>query len=239
MDISTQISLEEVINNVLIWLDEDRSKYARYKAIALGCIPLFNVQHIRSVNVKECLLDHMNRIQIPDDCIKIVAIGIPVNGRMWTLTMDRKMYRGTSIQGGIEISDSDTKDKNVIEEGPFIGYGAVGARNVGYYNIDYKERSVTISTNHLTTNTITIHYLSSGISADDTTYIPLEALEPLVKCIVHNAQIYLPKVSLGQKQINEKAYSISVYQLSKVYKTKTIDEWYDSYYKTLKQTPKR
>jgi hypothetical protein len=230
-------TLEDVVNSVLNRLNEDESQYIRYYQIAIEQLVDFNLFQIRGFNVVELSMDDNHRVMMPSDCIRILAIGVPYLGRLWQFTKDDSIYRGQSIKNGILSSDTDMADGNVVEQSIDNGYAVRGGVNEFYYTIDYNQRKILISGTPKTP--ITLHYVSSGISEEGVTYLPLEAKNALVACIIHKAKLYDRSVNLGEKAIYEKEYAKQSRKLKILQTTLSIDTLHDAWLKTIRQTAKR
>jgi hypothetical protein len=230
-------TLEDIVNSVINRLDEDNSQYERYYQIAIEQLTEFNMLHIKGFNVVELGMDSNHRVKMPDDCMRVLAIGIPYLGRLWNFTQDNNIYRGQSIKNGILSTDSDTPDASVVEQSERIGYSARGGVNEFYYTFDYNERKIIIS--GTPTTNVTIHYISSGISESGVTYLPLEAKNALVDSIIYNSIVNSRIIPDNQKERAERKFAKSIRKLSIFYKTRTIDQIHDAWLKTLRQTAKR
>jgi len=237
MDTTAQTTLKEIVYGVLNILNEDNTEYMRYFRILLDVIVDFKIFHIKGVNVVEIQMDDNHRIQLPDDCIRVTAIGIPVDGKMWTFTRENKLYLGQSIKSGVLTTDSDTTDGNIEDRDSKYGYSATGGKNQYYYTIDYTNRTIVISGSPKTM--VTIYYISSGISSDTTTYLPIETKNAFQAALIYKSKIYDKTLSLGERQLIEKEYRKEVTKLRLSNTMRNIDDIHDSWLKSLRQTIQR
>jgi len=236
MDSSEQITLDEVIYSAMNILDEDETKYFKYFQISLEVLRDFKMHHMKGIKHAELELDSLNRILMPTDCIRVIAIGLPYGGRLWTFTLDDELLRNTTISGGMEIRDADQGEKDVVNSNA-TGYDTAGGVNNWYYTCDYNERKIIISGESITTS-ITIHYISSGIELNAVTYVPASVLLALRSAIIYYSTIYNKDISANQKSLNEKLYKEEVLKY-RHFNMPTLSEIRDTYLKTIKQTAKR
>jgi hypothetical protein len=235
MDSAAQITLDELINSVMFSLEEDNTNYLKYFNIALKVIRDFHMHHMKGIRHEELELDLVNRVSLPSDCLRVIAIGVPYLGRLWQFTIDDKLLRNTSVSGGLEIRDSTQGELDVKNDESF-GYDTKGGVNKWYYTIDYTDRKIIISGQ--TVSTITLHFISDGISLDSITYIPTTAQMALESAIIFYAQIRNPNITGDQKNRNEKIYKEEVIKYRR-FNAPTFEEIRDTYLGTLQLTAKR
>jgi len=236
MDSSEQITLDEVIYSAMNILEEDETKYFKYFQISLEVLRDFKMHHMKGINHAELEMDSRNRLSLPSDCIRIVTIGLPYLGRVWTFTIDDELLRNTTIKGGIEIRDATKGEIDVVND-DITGYDTAGGVNDWYYTIDYNARTIIISGKTIS-EPVTIHYISSGISLDSVTYVPASALLALRSAIIFYANVYKTDVIGDQKTRNEKLYKeeIAKYQH---FNMPSLTQIRDIYLSTVKQSVKR
>jgi hypothetical protein len=232
MDSSALITYQELINNILILTNKDNSEYWRYEAIGLNILRNFRLQHMNHIQVVELAMDDNHRIKLPDDCLWVKCIGFPKNGRLWTITRDDRIYLGMSIVNGIIKSDSDTLE--LIPEHTKHGYNARG-RNSYNFTIDYNSRQIVITGSDQVT--MTIHYISSGISITGDTFIPAECISSLESAIIYRAELNDSEkpITAVRGQLLRGEMKSNIAFLRKLYTTYTPDEWHDMFLKNQSQ----
>jgi len=235
MDSNAQATLKEVVLSTMNLLNQDESEYFRYYQIAIECFRDLKMNFIKGVQITQLPMDTLNRISLPSDCVKVLAIGIPYNGRLWTFTIDNDIYKYTSIENGVDTSESDI-DLETTDNLNNVGFDVKGGINEWYYTVDYTTRLIHIL--GVNRSDVTIHYVSDGISIDGITYIPREAFLPLRAYLIKIVQDYDPTISMVQKSVNRENYNEQMTRLIRFH-APTIDQIRDTYLKTIYQTPKR
>ena len=236
-DSSAVTTLKEIVYSAMNLLDEDNTQYYRYYQISLDLLRQFNLLHICGTNVIELEMDDNHRLAMPDDCLLITDIGIPRDGKLWSLTRRDDIYKGQSIKNGVLSTDSDTTDAVILNAVPEEGYNATGGKNSYYYTFDYINRKIIISGTPKVT--ITVYYKSSGISLTRTTYIPFGASLALQQAIIYQSkvndrtqtEVYIRRLK-GEMDRQVKI-------MRKTMRPLTIDEIKDVWYSSLHQTIRR
>ena len=139
-----------------------------------------NMYHFGSqgVNYSKSTVSDVKTINLPDDYIGFIRLYLPYNGQEWALTENTDIIKTLTLDGGDYTLDSDYGEGVDINDGSTGLYGSVGGKNSNYYAIDEANRRIHVNLD--VNSELVLVYKSSGISLDDTSYIPIQA-EPVIE----------------------------------------------------------
>lgn len=176
-------------------------------------------------------------VDLPDDYLKFIAIGVPVNGKLVTLTRDNGIITTTTESGGAETLDSDYGEGVDINSSYGYTYGATGGRNTdGYYKIDEANRRIVFR--NVTKTEVFLEYVSSGLSLDSETYIPAiakRAMESYMMWEFYKYKIDFPESKIARYEsdyINRKSELIG---LTLPTMSELADVWYEGMHQSIRR----
>jgi hypothetical protein len=182
-------------------------------------------------------LNQVNAIPYPRDCTKIISVGIPYRGRLWTFTYEGRLVAPLSEEDGVEKIDITKGEDRTIGDGNFAdGYGVPGGLNKVYVKFDEENRRVIV--NGFAGTQAYVTYKSTGVSLNEQTLVPAVAEEALIAWVQWQSILYKPGVNANDKQFAEKHFN-RMYDAMLDTKTPPLDVLYDALYKGYTQTPKR
>lgn len=187
---------------------------------------------------------------LPSDFITMTKIGVNINGRLWTLTVNNDIIipRPEIIcQNDIE-SVSTVTDISALGGYYFCGhyrnglyidtlYGLGGGFNEAYYRID-KNNGVILFNGNVRNNEIILEYKSSGVKSGGAP-IPREARPALVAYIAWKHIQYDNRYSDADKARRENAYNLESHKLTLLDCGFTADEFLDTMRSSSSQSIKR
>jgi hypothetical protein len=228
---SGTVKLEELVNGFLWQSNRPREDYRRLFKIATDGVRDLNILHTKEGRTTAKLTMDVNlTVPFPDDMIGFVSAGVPVKGRYWAYTRDDSI---------LDVADRDTSgdDATAGDYGYLWTYGAQGGVNKeGYYKVNYKTR--TILFDHIDRTDVILVYTSSGVNTDEDTYIPV-MYEPLLYAyIAYMESLYRNDVPMNAKVMFKENYDIQV-NIFNTLQASTLDEWYDTVYGLMSQSPLR
>jgi hypothetical protein len=164
----------------------------------------------------------INTISFPNDFMKYVDIGIPIGGKLWSLTKENTIIDTTTIVNGKETYDEDIGEGNwdiVLEDG-------AGGYNTRFYKVDEKNRRIVVSGTDLTT--IWLVYISTGVNTSEPTYVH-RAMKPAIEAFVrHEYALDSPgEVAANKLFLYKKDLKIQKARLKRL-KYPTVNELRDS-----------
>lgn len=227
--------------------DYSMRNYKRIAQIVIEGFTDLNLYHTTNIEVEYLYMDEAKIVNVPSDFIDWVKVGIPVNGKLVTLTKKSKILLPRQFPDGKNVGNLDAADPNNVsyfvshfKAGKFIGalYGMRGGYNTAYFRYDEEYRQF-VFTGEVPRSEIVLEYVSSGISLTSSTTIPRQAVKPLLSWTHWQLGEFDRKIPGNEKTRREKLYDRDVMELRSFTFTPTMDEYRDASYKMSKQTVKR
>jgi len=231
--------------------------YEKFIRLAAAGFTDLNLFTLNSIKVAYLPIDPTNfTVNMPDDLVMYTKIGIDIGGRMWTLTYNQDIINPRKVNDcGKTLSEIQgcTDSDEVIfgfggfyfaehfRNGQYVGelYGTGGGFNIGYYNIDWERRLITLNNEVSGHEELVVEYKSNGIQADGSTVIPRQAVAALVEYIHWKRIEYDGRIPVSQKQLRQIAYEREYEKLKFYEDAFTVDEYLDHTYSHYQSTPRR
>jgi hypothetical protein len=184
-DTSGTRTLEDVVQILLVKTRRNESDYDLFLQLAIDGYRELRLHHVREgVKVVKKTPTSINTVDYPSDYISFVAIGVPLNGKLWTLSREDEIITTTTLSGGQETLDSSKGEGVDIPDYAWAGYGASGGNNIeGYYTLDDINRRIVL--NSVTKTEVLLYYVSSGTDLTGTTYVPTKYVPALEAYIMY------------------------------------------------------
>jgi hypothetical protein len=142
-------------------------------------LKLFTVKGERVVRLQ---MDAINCIQIPQDYLSFMWLGVPIHGRIWTFTEDNGIIIPQTLTNGTETLNNTKGEGYSRVEGKFNAdgsrngyskgiYNTTGGKNSYYFKFDLENRRIILDT--IVRTEVTLCYKSNGISASGQTLVPV------------------------------------------------------------------
>lgn len=167
-------TLDNMVRTAIDLAEEDISKYTKYLKLGIWAYTNLRLNHVKEGEIVEKLSvdSDLNTVDFPDDMIDYIAIGIPVNGELWTFTRKYGVIKTTTLENGSYTYDSDIGEGVDLLEDLDNDYSARGGVNSeGYFDVDYPNSRFVLK--NTTATTVWLAYKTSGIDLDETNqYIP-------------------------------------------------------------------
>lgn len=251
------ITIERIVAYVLDELNKEGewSEYAEKVAtkVIRGIMDL-NIYTLSSTSVAYLRVNPDNTVDLPDDYIDYIKIGILYNNRIWTLTVADTIALPREELCGQDIRDAlvTTGPDNTVGAGrgyyfpvgAYNGvsmggmYGLTGGFNVAYYRID-RERNQIVLDGRIPKCIVALEYQSAGIGLGTNTLIPAQAVECLVAFGVWRMKEGDSTISQSEKERAKNQYMEQLEKLRFFESACTIDEWKDAIYSSATLAPKR
>lgn len=252
------VNIDYVVKQCLADIqDYSTTQYQRFLQFAnLGFIDL-NLFVLENIKVAYLPVNPNKTVNLPDDYIYYTKVGIEVNGKIWTLTLNDSQLMprktddcGETIPPSVEITSQDPANNRLPDygyyfashyrNGQYVGemFGLGGGFNTGYFRIDVEKRQITMNS-EVPVDEIILEYKSTGISADGTDIIPRQAVQAL-RAYIHWQRIENnEKIAESKKARKQELYYIEYEKLQLLEGSFTIDEYLDSTYKVVTGTVRR
>jgi len=175
-------------------------------------------------------------IDFPSDYIDYEAIGMPLNGRLWTFTRDDKLIDTLTIECGAETTDADRGEG--IDREQYVGnaYGMPGGVNETYFKEDKRNRRFILS--GVNRSEVLLVYRTTGVSLTEETFIPRTYLKAIKAYLDWMMSERIDEAEVKQIK-KEGRYEYERRILRKRDRKMTMDEIKDVFYSTTGQVPKR
>jgi hypothetical protein len=178
---SAYITLDNIVRNTIELAEVDESMYLKYMNLAINCYTNLCMNHIPEgeVMAKLSVDSDLKTVDFPDAMIKWVAIGVPINGKLWTFTRERGVIT-TTTSGEYDTDSGEGVD---LLEDLDAGYSARGSTNdKGYFDVDYVENRFVLK--NTTATTVWLVYTVSGIDLDDTDHLINKKYEEVIRAYI-------------------------------------------------------
>ena len=232
-------TLKEVVLSAIAGMGRkgNMQYYYPFLQYAIRGYKKLNLFHLPMVKTAYLTLSDIRTVQLPDDYLSFVAIGIPYKGLLRTFTKEHKLISPDSEDCGEQELSSTAGETTVKgDSGSLTGYGLAGGVNEYYYKMDLPNNRIII--NGDPNRAITLVYVSTGISMSEKTFIPKIAEDALIAFIHWQRVQYDDEMPMATKKDYEKQFNQEVEGIEYAYMP-TLDELYDAVYRSLSGTIKR
>lgn len=218
------ISINEAVTRYMLKFKlptEDAFIYTEHACDALRELHLHDLPNLVTTKIA---VSALGIIELPADLIGFNGLYVFVDGYKWKFTYNDDLITTTTITGGAETQDEDYGEGVAVKDPKTDTYGGVGGVNDYYYKIDWKARRIFVD--GITSDTVVLEYVSSGIELTGTTYIPVMALPVIDSYLKWKESYWIP----GQERyadMREKSYNNAVMKVRNFVEAMTYDEWRD------------
>lgn len=189
MDTSALITLDQIVDEILLLSGLPQSKFPQIKQLAIKGYREMNLTTIpEGVRIEKFTMDDNYIIYLNDDIIQVNNVYVPIDGKLWSLTKSTQMVPTVSFSV-TEFRDSDDGEGVNFVNKDGVLYAATGGNNTeGYWYYDYANRRI------LFTNTnrseVLVDYTTSGVSLDSPTFIPSYAVDAVEHYILWKISLF-------------------------------------------------
>jgi len=237
-DLSSIQLLRDVVKKALWQAKRPKTDKMRFLEFAIDGLREMRLYHVREgIKVQKSTPDSINTVDFPEDMEDYVAVGIPINGELWTLTRRDTIITTTTTVDEAETLDSTDGEGVAIDDSQPLTFAGRGGMNVhGYYYADWENRRFVINSNSRTE--ILIYYISNGVdTTDDGVYVPKKYVPALISYIVWQDACFVEGKEM-RAQYLEQQWEKRKHELKEA-EMPSIDEIADELYYTIYQTPRR
>ena len=169
-------------------------------------------------------------VDLPDDFLSFIAIGIPISGKLHLFTEDNELLAITTVEDVYDWADS-------IDEKSLSGAGARGGKNSDYFKIDWENSRIVFNSPSVRAEII-LEYVSSGIDAAAETSVPVTMKMILISYALWQDGIFDTKTPYTQVGILKERYENEVEKL-RMLELPSIDSIRDEIRRSYRQSPHR
>jgi hypothetical protein len=204
------LSIEEVVTRFCLKYELSLDHAVSFTEHACNCVRDFRVYDSNQVESSKVTVSALGIIEMPDDMLSFVDLCKPYNGQWVSLTEIDTIVNTTTMAGLVETRDSDFGEGEVILHPEDTGYGARGAVNSYNYTIDWEARRIFCE--GITSDTLLLRYVSSGIETSGTTTVP-DILTPVIDAYLlwkgsYYIQVWERKTALYKEDYKEEKQKI-------------------------------
>lgn len=260
-NITSFVTLDTAIDGVMADLRETTTNnYSYYLNWGLDIwreINLFKAVVIKTIYVT--MGDNFT-IPYPSDYIKYMAVGTPINGRLWTLSLNQNLLPKKLDECDVPIEEV-IANPNIASTYPYAYYFSGSFRNgqyvgeqfalgggwnkKGYFKEDDDNKQF-IFQGVVPKGEIVIQYQSTGVACDGTVEIPYETIST-IKAGIHWLMIendklmqrQNPSAQIALSNRKERLFKSEWSKLSHYRMAFTIAEYYDMRLGAARATPHR
>jgi len=238
MDLKGYVTIRQLANSAIEQMGKkgEMSMYFKMVRYIIRGYKGLNQFSLNMPKMAKLAMNNINCVDLPDDYMQFVSLGIPYKGRVWTFTREDRLITPDGVVCGVDTLSTAAGENTTIGLSQVSGYGVGGGNNEYYYKLDLPGNRIII--NGFPKVTVTLHYISSGISMDSETWIPRIAEEALIAWCQWQRVVYDDSVP-GSIKAQYKQEYIEKENEIKFTEMPTLDEFYDAIYETFTQGLKR
>lgn len=241
-DLNALVSLDYVVASLINVTRIDERDFVHIKQIVIEGYQELCMFHLNNVKVAYPAIETGNIVTLPPDFMYYSKIGVVVDGKVHTLSLDDTipLTRDMSCGEDVEVTGSQVNYTNeyaaLMNLAP--SYFADTGTNVGKYRIDEERRIIQLTGCSGYTN-IVLEYATVPIQVGEDTMVKRYVVPALrayaAKMMVH----YDVRVRDNEKERRHQDWMAEVYKLRQLENGLTADEYKDIINSTKKQTVKR
>jgi len=235
-DTSALVSIENAVTDYLLGYKKTTEDYVIYLKHACTLLTDFMIHDSQEARSEKIAVSALGIIEMPTDLIRLKDVCVAWNGEWWTMTERPNMVNTTTFTGLVEGHDTDFGEGVAIHDGITGTFGSKGAVNDYYYAVDMKQRRIFID--GLVSDTVLLRYVSSGISATETTYIPILLVPMLESYLLEKETYWIPEL-VRERPMREKSFTNERLKVRNVINSLTASQWRDLFWGSMSQSPKR
>lgn len=201
-NISSLYTLDQIVKETLLTIPESQRSerdYDRFLNFAVSGIRWLSLHVTKDgKRLVKVVPNNLNRVSFPVDMENFIALGVPLEGKLWWLTRNDEIVTTTTVVGideSLDTTDEEGVELPVAQRNTWAATGGVNLQ--GYYTLDYENRQIVVNSN--TRSELLLSYVSSGINNTDISYIPARYNEAIKNWIYWQDVIADRNVSEGVK----------------------------------------
>lgn len=208
------VSIDSVVHNVLNDLgDYDKVYFLRYKQWAIRGMKKLGLHVLNIRETDYFTVDSNNLVNLPDDFIDYIRVGVVLDGRIWTLTQNENIPLTREWEGGQPVQYTDIQDTEPLPEiGTWLA-APPKVYNLAFFRYD-KEYNRMVFSGDMAGESVLIEYISTGVSKNGVTYVPVQAEEAVIAWVHYQRVLNDPKSTIGERQLREYIWKGTVADLS-------------------------
>lgn len=233
-------TLDEIVIEVLndLYGATDMGRYPQFLQWAIRGYKHLRLFDLNNVDTARIEMRNGGIVELPEDFVSFVAIGIPFKGKFWTFTRNDLIV--APLEKGFcekEIIPLGEKCGVHIDHGGTpVGYGVSGGLNQYYFEVEEEHDRILV--NGFPRTTCLLKYVGTGINVGKDTYVPGVAVEAVIAFIHKQRAKFDPNMTRGEK-LDFKQDFVEAEEALRFVTGPSLDELMDAFYSSITQTLKR
>jgi len=236
MSTSALIDINQIVDEFLLSYKKSTEDSFIYLQHACNCVRDFKLYDSQDVITQKVSISALGIIEMPSDMVGFNGLFKPYNGEWWPFTRKDSLINTTTTTLGVEGHDSTFGEGVGIQDPKSDTYGGVGGINDYYYKIDWKARRIFCE--GITSETVALKYVTTGIEISGTTYVPTFITPMIHDYLLWKECYWLPGLE-RYSDMREKNYNRSELKVRGFINSMTENEWHDLLLSITTQVPLR
>lgn len=235
---------DALVNEALFGIrDFGGTRYTEAAVFLLRGLRDFQLFHGSSVKYAWTKISPVQTIELPNDYLNFVSIGVSIGGKIFTYTRDSQIVVPSDPLQTV-LNTERVEDEHVIKHSHYLG--ANGYNSEGYFKLDPQHNRIVLKQTIIDQvaqserTEILLGYVSTGIDGDlKNSYVPTAAANMLIAYIEWKLIQSDPEKYPANLRAEKRAeYEMAAEQFDFL-SLPSIDELYDAIYETSSQSLRR
>lgn len=165
-------SIPDMVEEYLVLSKKPLDEYTRYQQLLINGFKEAKLFHLKGFyKVAKMTVSSINTIDLSTltDYMSFIGIAVPIQGEYWLLTEKGAMVFS---QSGASLDSDDGEDEEISDAYYFDYQSAGGINKEGYFKLDEANRRIILNKLDSSRTEVFLLYISTGVNAGATTYIP-------------------------------------------------------------------
>jgi len=230
------ISLEEAVTRFLLKYKRPTEDAVIYTEHAANMLRDFHLYDSPNVVTEKVDINSLGIISMPTDMIGFNGLFIPSNGELWSFTEKESLVNTTTTTGGVEGHDTDFGEGVAVSDPKTDTYGGVGGVNDYYYALDWKARRIFCE--GISSDTVILRYVTSGVETSGTTYMPDFLTPALDSYLLWKSSYWIPTL-VRERELLERDFLRAEMKIRNFINSMTYEQWRDLFLSMTTPSPIR
>ena len=202
-DTSRVNTLGMVARKAMAYADANSNQHIRFLQFAIDGWRKLRRNTVREgVSFLKVTPNAINRISFPQDMEEFIGLGVPVGGKLYLLTEDKRIIATYSTNVDGDYLDEEDGEGVELPKLQLSGIKATGGFNLhGYYTVDWENDYIIVNANER--SELLLVYMTSGTDLQHTTYVPTKAVDALIAYILWANVRFDMRVPISERQYFE------------------------------------
>ena len=246
------VTIRYIVMSILNRMEDYTMKrYKRLVQIAIEGFSELSLWHLNTLEVVYLRMDVAKAVDLPDDYVDFLKVGVPINGKLRVLTQHNQILLPRTFDpDGAPVGNTDADDtvdaasliffSDHFRGGQYVGglFGMPGGVDDAYFRIDRENRKIVFS-GSVPRSEIVLEYISTGVKTEEGSLIPREAVPSLRTYVQWQIAENDPRVSANEKERKKRIHEEEIEALRSFQSIFTKEQYQRMLWSTSRQTAKR